>query len=939
MALRIPVAAPLTLSAVAERNLRNLSRVSSYFPEIEAATKLFEEAESLFNNLLVPEDDPDVRLLDVMNRELVRRVGSRQQVVVPFVGPNSAGKSTLMNTMTGARLMPVGEGHVTGRVCMMVYEEPQNSFVSEISLEDFERGTLRNDASQSTTGFTDKQVSDLLSSKLKRENAPDPSNLAEWSQKIVVLGHPIPLLSHGLTLVDLPGTSSTDEEAIQNFLRNFLKIMRPPGMFMLYSNDSFSDAEMACYNFFTDALPKGDADQDPEIFFIKTQFDLAKISYDNTSSQTTMNRTIWMAEIKKSFGLLKERSAELPQARLAVTYEEETNFACVSAMDASRHRTSPNENAKAVWDEFLERLSFWLLRLQQTRYSIAFATMAEACRNFYHTMHSLKCGRMEKIQEEMASGVAALDDFSKKLQLRTYGIAAMLPSRLSSRASNSQIISSLCNMAAATPLRGYDGQPRTGSEKQALGALKAAMTPAVNQHLINPALAELRDELEVHVRADVKELLQAIEENGLLENALANVIKVTDITSGMYLHTGAYGSLINGFVSALMGKGALTGVLFAVSSPLLLLMFMGAGVLTAIKAVVGLAQKIDDDWKRTAMKHIISEVPKLSTPDTMAQGASDAILALTQRVKDEMKARMSAAHAAALKFKMAEQFLPDLRIKFAKLETLCWAARLKMSGFGEAPIYDMENGKPKVLSEGATGLVYTGTWCQHAVVMKKPKIDSPVVMLSFFEEIHYNRELTKGNSTNILRALGVYQDPQDGSWALMYPKCHGNLRNYLLDQHKTGKAMTVKAGLDILLQTAKGIHSMHELGVMHRDIKFDNTLYIIKPDGSIEVFITDFGTCTNNKSPTTIIGTPYFIAPEIERSQGEAYSFKADIYSLGVMIHMVFTDIDARAKAELDSGAPGLWTLLFLTIADEVDKRPEISVVLQALEQLWAKFK
>jgi len=81
------------------------------------------------------------------------------------------------------------------------------------------------------------------------------------------------------------------------------------------------------------------------------------------------------------------------------------------------------------------------------------------------------------------------------------------------------------------------------------------------------------------------------------------------------------------------------------------------------------------------------------------------------------------------------------------------------------------------------------------------------------------------------------------------------------------------------LKSLSYIHSLHRL---HRDIKSDNILL----GENAEVKLADFGFATQLTSKqnrrNTVIGTPYWMAPEL--IEGNDYGPKVDVWSLGIMV-------------------------------------------------------
>ncbi len=90
--------------------------------------------------------------------------------------------------------------------------------------------------------------------------------------------------------------------------------------------------------------------------------------------------------------------------------------------------------------------------------------------------------------------------------------------------------------------------------------------------------------------------------------------------------------------------------------------------------------------------------------------------------------------------------------------------------------------------------------------------------------------------------------------------------------------------LDIIAQTASGLHAAHLAGLVHRDIKPGNLL--LAPGGVVK--ITDFGIArAADSAPVTstgqLVGTPGYLAPE--QAMGEPATPASDLYALGIVAY------------------------------------------------------
>lgn len=93
----------------------------------------------------------------------------------------------------------------------------------------------------------------------------------------------------------------------------------------------------------------------------------------------------------------------------------------------------------------------------------------------------------------------------------------------------------------------------------------------------------------------------------------------------------------------------------------------------------------------------------------------------------------------------------------------------------------------------------------------------------------------------------------------------------------------------VMMQLLEAIKRCHDLGILHRDIKLDNIMFRTSNNQLNDVALIDFG-LSRFVNPggfaNTHVGTDEYMAPEIV--DDEAYTGKADIWSLGVVLYGLY---------------------------------------------------
>ena len=145
------------------------------------------------------------------------------------------------------------------------------------------------------------------------------------------------------------------------------------------------------------------------------------------------------------------------------------------------------------------------------------------------------------------------------------------------------------------------------------------------------------------------------------------------------------------------------------------------------------------------------------------------------------------------------------------------------------------------------------------------------------------------NHPNIVKFREVYKTKKGKLCIVMDYADDGDLQGKIKQRFKTtdrqGRKnyMTEDELLNWFTQIALAMKHCHDKKILHRDLKSQNIFCTKK--GIIK--LGDFGIArvlSNTRSKAkTVVGTPYYLSPEIIKS--ESYSFKSDIWSLGVLLY------------------------------------------------------
>ena len=191
------------------------------------------------------------------------------------------------------------------------------------------------------------------------------------------------------------------------------------------------------------------------------------------------------------------------------------------------------------------------------------------------------------------------------------------------------------------------------------------------------------------------------------------------------------------------------------------------------------------------------------------------------------------------------------------------------------------------LGEGAYSIVYK----------VKRNIDHNVYALKKVKLLNLS-EKEKQNSLNEVRLLAsiksnyvisykeAFFDEKDSTLGIVMEFADGgDLYQKIVEHKKTATFFEETDIWRIFIQLVKGLKALHDLKILHRDLKSAN-VFLLK-DGTAKLGDLNVSKVARRGLGYTQTGTPYYASPEVWKDQ--PYDNKSDIWSLGCVLYEMIT--------------------------------------------------
>ncbi|HEV7554598.1 MAG TPA: serine/threonine-protein kinase [Kofleriaceae bacterium] len=209
-----------------------------------------------------------------------------------------------------------------------------------------------------------------------------------------------------------------------------------------------------------------------------------------------------------------------------------------------------------------------------------------------------------------------------------------------------------------------------------------------------------------------------------------------------------------------------------------------------------------------------------------------------------------------------------------------------------------------LLGAGGMGAVYRGR--QRSVDREVAiKVIDPKLASKRDGVKRFLREAKLSSRLSAPSIVSVYDfgQTEDGILYIVMELVPGRtLARHLEPGHPIGVARAIRIGL----QLCDALETAHAAGIVHRDLKPHNVIILDQPPGRDVLKVLDFGLAKSLTDEAVslithagaMIGTPLYMSPEL--IQGKPCDVRADIYSLGCMLHEMTSGVSPFAAPTVE---------------------------------------